>query len=70
MKHFSISHSDEYIALLFSDSKCGVDIEKIIKTYKERKEVERLSKEIELMELCGLGGAAISGGKLILGSGL
>ena len=31
---------------------------------------ELYSKEIELMELCGLGGAAISGGKLILGSGL
>ena len=28
-KHFSISHSDELIAIAFSDSNCGVDIEKI-----------------------------------------
>jgi 4'-phosphopantetheinyl transferase len=28
-KHFSISHSDEMIAIAFSDSNCGVDIEKI-----------------------------------------
>lgn len=28
-KHFSISHSDEMIALAFSDSNCGIDIEKI-----------------------------------------
>ena len=26
-KHFSISHSRDYIALAFSDSNCGVDIE-------------------------------------------
>ena len=28
-KHFSISHSEEYIAIAFSDYKCGIDIEKI-----------------------------------------
>ena len=28
-KHFSISHSDGLIALAFSDSNCGIDIEKI-----------------------------------------
>ena len=28
-KHFSISHSKDLIALAFSDSNCGVDIEKI-----------------------------------------
>ena len=28
-KHFSISHSGEYIALAFSDYNCGIDIEKI-----------------------------------------
>ena len=28
-KHFSISHSKEYIAIAFSDFNCGVDIEKI-----------------------------------------
>jgi len=28
-KHFSISHSEDLIALAFSDSNCGVDIEKI-----------------------------------------
>lgn len=28
-KHFSISHSGDLIALAFSDSNCGVDIEKI-----------------------------------------
>ena len=28
-KHFSISHSNEYIALAFSDDNCGIDIEKI-----------------------------------------
>ncbi len=27
-KHFSISHSKEFIALAFSDSPCGIDIEK------------------------------------------
>ena len=27
--HFSISHSEELIAIAFSDSNCGVDIEKI-----------------------------------------
>ena len=30
-KHFSVSHSGEYIALAFSDSECGIDIEKIKK---------------------------------------
>lgn len=28
-KHFSISHSEDIIAIAFSDSNCGVDIEKI-----------------------------------------
>ena len=28
-KHFSISHSEDLIAIAFSDSNCGVDIEKI-----------------------------------------
>ena len=28
-KHFSISHSEDLIALAFSDTNCGVDIEKI-----------------------------------------
>jgi len=28
-KEFSISHSNNYIALAFSDSKCGIDIENI-----------------------------------------
>lgn len=28
-KHFSISHSGEYIALGFSDTNCGIDIERI-----------------------------------------
>lgn len=28
-KYFSISHSEDFIALAFSDSNCGVDIEKI-----------------------------------------
>ena len=28
-KYFSISHSEDYIAIAFSDSNCGVDIEKI-----------------------------------------
>ena len=28
-KHFSISHSDCYIAICFSDYECGIDIEKI-----------------------------------------
>lgn len=28
-KHFSISHSGDLIALAFSDSNCGVDIEKV-----------------------------------------
>ena len=28
-KHFSISHSKDLIALAFSDSNCGVDIEKV-----------------------------------------
>ena len=28
-KYFSISHSEEYIALAFSDKDCGIDIEKI-----------------------------------------
>lgn len=28
-KNFSVSHSGEYIAIAFSDFKCGIDIEKI-----------------------------------------
>ena len=28
-KHFSISHSEDLIAIAFSDSNCGIDIEKI-----------------------------------------
>lgn len=28
LKHFSISHSGDYVALAFSDNNCGIDIEK------------------------------------------
>ena len=41
-KHFSISHSEDLIALAFSDSNCGVDIEKI-----KLREFEKISKRMK-----------------------
>jgi phosphopantetheinyl transferase len=40
-KHFSISHSKDFIALAFSDSPCGVDIEEI-----KPREFEKISKRM------------------------
>lgn len=40
-KHFSISHCDEFIALAFSDSPCGIDIEK-----NTPRDFERISKRM------------------------
>ena len=40
-KYFSISHSDEYIALAFSDTNCGVDIEKF-----KLREFEKISERM------------------------
>ena len=41
-KYFSISHSEDYIALAFSDSDCGIDIEKI----KER-DYDKIAKRMK-----------------------
>lgn len=40
-KHFSISHSGEFIALAFSDSNCGIDIEQI-----KPREFEKISQRM------------------------
>lgn len=40
-KHFSISHSEDLIAIAFSDSNCGVDIEKV-----RLREFESISKRM------------------------
>jgi phosphopantetheinyl transferase len=40
-KHFSISHSKDFIALAFFDSPCGVDIEEI-----KPREFEKISKRM------------------------
>ena len=40
-KHFSISHTKEYIALAFSDSNCGIDIEKNVP-----REFEKVAKRM------------------------
>ena len=47
-KHFSISHSEDFIALAFSDSPCGVDIEKI-KLREFKKIAERMKFEAETL---------------------
>ena len=47
-KHFSISHSEELITLAFSDSNCGVDIEKI-KLREFKKIAERMNFEAETL---------------------
>jgi len=47
-KHFSISHSEDLIAIAFSDSNCGVDIEKI-KLREFTKISERMGFEAETL---------------------
>ena len=47
-KHFSISHSQDLIAIAFSDSNCGVDIEKI-KLREFKKIAERMKFEAETL---------------------
>lgn len=47
-KHFSISHSEDFIAIAFSDSNCGVDIEKI-KLREFKKIAERMKFEAETL---------------------
>lgn len=47
-KHFSISHSEDLIAIAFSDSNCGVDIEKI-KLREFKKISERMKFEAETL---------------------
>lgn len=47
-KHFSISHSENLIAIAFSDSNCGVDIEKI-KLREFKKIAERMKFEAETL---------------------
>ena len=47
-KYFSISHSGDLIALAFSDSNCGVDIEKI-KLREFKKISERMGFEVETL---------------------
>ena len=47
-KHFSISHSENLIALAFSDSNCGVDIEKI-KLREFKKIADRMKFEAETL---------------------
>lgn len=47
-KHFSISHSEDLIAIAFSDSNCGVDIEKI-KLREFAKISERMGFEAETL---------------------
>ncbi|MBO5739251.1 hypothetical protein J6R97_07920 [bacterium] len=41
-KHFSISHSEDLIAIAFSNSNCGVDIEKI-----KLREFQKISKKMK-----------------------
>ena len=41
-KHFSISHSGQYIVIAFSDSKCGIDIEQI-----KQREYKKISKRMK-----------------------
>ena len=49
-KHFSISHSNDLIVLAFSDSNCGVDIEKVklreFQSISERMGFEALDQEL------------------------
>lgn len=40
-KYFSISHSNEYTALAFSDTNCGIDIEKV-----QPREFEKISQRM------------------------
>ena len=47
-KHFSISHSEDLIAIAFSDSNCGIDIEKI-KLREFTKISERMGFEAETL---------------------
>lgn len=47
-KHFSISHSEDLIAIAFSDTNCGVDIEKI-KLREFGKISERMNFEAETL---------------------
>ena len=47
-KHFSISHSEDLIAIAFSDSNCGIDIEKI-KLREFKKIAERMKFEAETL---------------------
>ncbi len=47
-KYFSISHSEDLIAIAFSDSNCGVDIEKI-KLREFKKISERMGFEAETL---------------------
>ena len=47
-KHFSISHSEDLIAIAFSDSNCGVDIEKI-KLREFKKIADRMKFEAETL---------------------
>jgi len=41
-KHFSISHSEGFIALAFSDSNCGIDIEQ-----NKQRDFEKISKRMD-----------------------
>lgn len=47
-KYFSISHSEDLIAIAFSDTNCGVDIEKI-KLREFKKIAERMNFEAETL---------------------
>ena len=47
-KYFSISHSEDLIAIAFSDTNCGVDIEKI-KLREFKKIAERMKFEAETL---------------------
>lgn len=48
-KRFSISHSEDYIALAFSDFDCGIDIEKI-RSRDFKKIAERMNFKCETLE--------------------
>lgn len=41
-KHFSLSHSGQYIVIAFSDSKCGIDIENI-----KQRDYKKISKRMK-----------------------
>ena len=41
-KHFSLSHSGDYLALCFSDYPCGIDIEE-----KKERDFEKIAKRME-----------------------